>query len=131
MNYRIDYIGDQGWGLFIAGSPAIFFETKMEALEMAAKLETVMAIVRCVQSLADATDKADDLVQEYFDVGTGSLTDEELGAIGMTVATMTACVTLLQQFSRFMRDPALNVDPEFLIDAKYVTTLNQVRRMKA
>lgn len=98
------------------------FDTEQEAHIFMAKLDTAKAIVRTVQSLAQATDSAGDLEAEYFDIG--NWTDEDVAAIGITAAQLAACLTLLQQLDLLMTGQATT-------PAVYRTTLNQVRRVSA
>lgn len=84
------------------------------------KLKTAQAIVSTVQSLALATDDADNLVKEYFDAGT--FTDEDLAALGITAAQLAACITLLEQVDKLMTNQATST-------ADFTATLNSVRRV--
>ena len=98
------------------------FDTEQEAQLFMAKLDTAKAIVRTVQSLAQATDSASGLEAEYFDVG--NWTDENVSAIGITAAQLAACLTLLQQVNLLMTGQATT-------PSMYRSTLNQVRRVQA
>lgn len=87
-----------------------------------AKLDTAKAIVRAVQSLSLATDSAADLEAEFFDTGTWS--DADVQALGLTAAELASCITLLQQVTALMTGSATS-------PAVYRTTLNKVRRVSA
>ena len=108
--------------IFFDGATKHRFDTEQEAQLFMAKLDTAKAIVRTVQSLAQATDSAGDLEAEYFDVG--NWTDEDVSAIGITAAQLSACLTLLQQIDLLMTGQATT-------PSMYRTTLNQVRRVSA
>lgn len=90
------------------------------------KLQTAAAVVRCVQSLAAPMDAAGDIWQEFWDVvnGSESYTDEELTALGITAAQLGSCVTVLENFNKFMtgNSPANDV---------YRTSVNAMRRVNS
>ena len=98
----------------------VYLPAGVEGEIMANKLKTAQAIVSAVQTLAPATDGADNLVKEYFDAGT--FTDGDLTALGITAAQLTACITLLQQVGLLMTNQATSA-------ADYTATLNSVRRV--
>jgi hypothetical protein len=87
---------------------------------MMAKLQTAQAIVAAVKALATPTDLATDLVAEYFDAGT--FADADVAALGITAVDLTNCVTLLENFDKFMTDQAVT-------PAMNRVTLNKVRRV--
>ena len=85
------------------------------------KLETARAIVAAVKTLATVNDSATDLVAEYWDAG-GGFTDEDVAALGITAAQLTACITTLEQAALFMAGSATT-------PVVHRTTLNAVRRV--
>lgn len=97
------------------------FSSAMEAMMSVAKLGTAAAVVRCVQSLATATDTAAAMCQEYQDQQP-ALTDAELAVLGMTAADLSNCIALLENFDKFMNGQATDINA-------YRVTLNVVRRM--
>jgi hypothetical protein len=99
-----------------------FFDTRQEAHESMSKLNTAIAIVRAVQSLATAADSAVDLEAEYFDIG--APVDADVETLGLTASDIAACVTLLQQITALMSNEATT-------PAVYRATLNKVRRVPA
>lgn len=90
------------------------------------RLKTAAAVVRCVQSLATPMDGAQDVWQEFWDVvnGSGSYTDQELVDLGVTAAQLASCVTVLENFNKFVQGntPANDV---------YRATINTMRRVGA
>ena len=97
------------------------FDTRLEAINAMAKLDTARSIVVAVQALATPTDLSADLVAQYFDAGT--FTDEDVASLGITAAQLTSCITLLQQVEALMTDQATT-------PAMYRSTLNAVRYAK-
>ena len=120
MNIRI-YEDNGQWVLWLRDIDVkLFFDSETEARQAMAKIDTARAVLWRVQQLAETADNGPDVVQEYFDVGT--FTDEDVAALGITAAQLTACVTMLQQFENFMSGEAITA-------AVYRSTLNQVRRV--
>lgn len=95
----------------------------MEIADMSQKLETAKAIVKAVQSLSTVTDTGGDLVYEYYDAGT--ITDDDVAALGITAAQLTSCIVLLEQVGLLMTG---SINP-LVTPAAYRTTLNAVRRV--
>ena len=85
-----------------------------------AKIDTAKAIIAAVQTLAPATDTAEDLQSEYFD--TGPFVDADVAALGITADNLASCITLLQQINALMSGAANT-------PAIYRSTLNKVRRV--
>lgn len=121
------YENDLGQFVLVTGPLATdeyTYNTYMEAMKVANKLETARAIVRSVQALADSTDTAGDRFQEYWDlVNSGeTFTDDDLVALGINTVELGNCINLLQAFDQFMSGEAHTV-------TTYRTTLNRVRRL--
>jgi hypothetical protein len=90
------------------------------------RLGTAAAVVRAVQMLAVPMDVAQDTWQEFWDVvnGDGSFTDEELEAMGITAAQLASCVTVLENFNKFVNGNSPSNDA-------YRVTINTMRRVGA
>ena len=86
------------------------------------KLDMAKAVIRAVQSLSTVTDTAADLSAEYFDAGT--IVDADLEPLGIPAATLSSCITLLEQVHNLMTGVAT-------YPSGYRTTLNKVRRVQA
>lgn len=112
---------DNLWRVSYDGG-AMTFSTQAEAEQMSHKLDMAKAVIRAIQSLAPAADNSADLVAEYFDAGT--VVDDDLAALGIDVATLASCITMLQQVDLLMTNQATSA-------AMYRTTLNKVRRVNA
>jgi hypothetical protein len=88
-----------------------------------AKIETAKAIINTVKTLVTVNDGAGDLVQEYWDPPcNGTFTDEDVAALGITAAQLTACITTLEQAALFMAGSATT-------PVAHRVTLNAVRRV--
>ena len=118
---RIYQAADGRWILW-TGSEKIYFDTQMEALEAMAKIDLAKAIVYQVQRLAPVMDEGADVLQEYFDSGV-TFTDDDVAALGVTAAQVTACLTLLENAGKFFSGTTPT-------NAAYRTTINSVRRAK-
>ena len=116
---RIYQAADGRWILW-TGSEKIYFDTQMEALEAMAKIDLAKAIVYQAQRLALVMDEGPDVLQEYFDSGV-TFTDDDVAALGVTAAQVTACTTLLENVGKFFG----GTDP---VNAVYRTTVNAVQR---
>ena len=79
------------------------------------------SIIWRTQQLIETMDNGPDVLQEYFDGGF-SFVDEDVAALGVTAAQVTACLTLLENAGKFFSgtNPA---------NATYRTTVNAVRRV--
>jgi hypothetical protein len=119
MNIKRDPTGSGQW-LLRNGNQVISYATAGEARRAMSRIAMVQAIVRCVQSLATATDTGADLWQEYWDRGAPSA--DELAQAGITQEQLVACINLLENFNKFMNNQAVTQDA-------YRVTLNQVRRV--
>ena len=117
---RIEYIGNQGYGLWI-GDRYIFYSTYAEAKTAMDKLELAKAIIEQVQLHARPMDEGSDVLQEYFDSGV-TFADEDVAALGVTAAQVAACLTLLENAGKFYNGNTP-------VDAKYRITVNAVRRV--
>ena len=84
------------------------------------KQNIAQAIIGTVVSLATPADTASDLEKEYFDAGT--FEESDMPNVELTPADLAACITLLQQFEKFMSG-------EEVAPADYRSTLNKVRRL--
>lgn len=90
------------------------------------RLRTAAAVVRTVQALAAPMDAAQDVWQEFWDVvnGSGAYQDAELEALEITAAQLASCVTVLENFNKFVQgDTPAN-------DA-YRVPINTMRRIGA
>ena len=94
----------------------------MEGEIMAQKLELARAIVATVQQLAPVMDMVPDIVQEYFDSGI-TFADEDVAALGLTAAQVVACITMLDNATKFFSGG----NPT---NAQYRVSINAVRRAK-
>lgn len=121
MDIKRDPAGSGLWLVRLPGNRVLQFKNAGEARRTMSKLLMAKAIVECVQSLATATDTAADLWQEYWD--RGAPTAEQLTAAGLSEADLTACVTLLENFAKFMNGQTPAADT-------YRITLNKVRRVR-
>lgn len=108
------------WYLSYDGG-AIEFITKMEALEAMAKIDLARTIIWRTQQLIETMDNGPDVLQEYFD-GSFSFVDEDVSALGITAAQVTACLTLLENVGKFFAGTTPT-------NATYRTTVNAVRRV--
>jgi hypothetical protein len=92
----------------------------------AARLGTVTAIVRCVQSLIPPMDQGPDRFKEYWDVrnDSGEFTDAELAVLGIDIAKLNNYVTLIENFNKF-------VNNEVPLQNNYQAVLNTARRVSA
>lgn len=90
------------------------------------RVGTAAAVVRAVQTLAGPMDVASDTWQEFWDVvnGSGSFTDAELEAMGITAAQLASCVTVLENFNKFINGNSPANDA-------YRVTINTMRRVGA
>ena len=116
---------DVKWIFCTLGTEAseVIFDTQMEAMTAMAKLETAKAIVAAVKTLTTVNDGAGDLVQEYWDPPcNGIFTDDDVAALGITAAQLTACITTLEQAALFMAGSATT-------PVVHRVTLNAVRRV--
>ncbi len=90
------------------------------------RLSTAAAVVRCVQSLAAPMDASQDMWQEFWDVVNSGApyTDADLEELGITSDQLGSCVTVLENFNKFMKGetPAVNT---------YRMTVNTMRRVGA
>lgn len=110
------------WVLWLqdAARTHLYFDTEMEARQAMNKLELAGAIIYQAQLLAKPLDEGPDVLQEYFDAGI-TFTDEDVAALGVTAAQVTACLTLLENVNKFFRG-------ENPTNAVYRVTINNVRR---
>lgn len=90
------------------------------------KKRTVAAIVRLMQEVAPALDKVRLMSQEVADVIDvyGTVTDEDLEALGITAATAGTLVTFMTKMNEFM-------DASTQSRKSYRTAINSVRRVGA
>jgi len=90
------------------------------------RVRTAAAVVRTVQALAEPMDAAGDMWQEFWDVvnGSGAFTDEELEPLGITAAQLASCVTVLENFNKFVQGQSPANDA-------YRVTINTMRRIGA
>lgn len=90
------------------------------------RLKTAAAVVRSVQSLAAPMDSAQDVWQEFWDVvnGSGAYNDQELEDLGITAAQLASCVTVLENFNKFVQGNSPANDA-------YRVTINTMRRVGA
>lgn len=93
---------------------------------MSGRVSTAAAVVRSVQSLSAPMDTAGDVWQEFWDVvnSSGAYNDQELEPLGITAAQLASCVTVLENFNKFVQgnSPANDV---------YRATINTMRRVGA
>ena len=118
---RIYQTGIGTWVLLAGDGTKQYFETEMEAKIAMSKLELAQAIIYQAQLHAKPLDENPDVLQEYFDSGI-TFTDEDVAALGITAAQVTACLTLLENVGKFYagNSPA---------NAAYRVTINAVRRV--
>ena len=98
------------------------FNSEKEIVSFMAKVDTAKAIIRTVQSLAMATDAAENLVAEYWDAAGEGWVDVDVVTLGITAAQLTACITLLEQIDLLMTNQATT-------PSMYRGTLNHARRI--
>lgn len=93
---------------------------------MSGRVSTAAAVVRSVQSLAAPMDTAQDVWQEFWDVvnNSGAYTDVELEPLGITAAQLASCVTVLENFNKFVQGNTPANDA-------YRATINAMRRVGA
>ena len=95
--------------------------TETEAKMAMQKLELAKAIIWQTQRQAATMDEGPDVLQEYFDSNV-TFADEDVAALGVTAAQVTACLTLLENVGKFY---AGNTP----VNAAYRVTVNAVRRV--
>lgn len=93
-------------------------------MEFMAKVQTAQAIVEQLQTVIPLADTAMDLVGEYWDVANaeGEWTDADVEPLGITAATLSECITFLEQFDALL-------DGGAVATADRRATLNKVRRV--
>jgi len=111
------------WVLWLqdAENTHLYFDTEMEARDMANKLELARAIIAEAQRHAACMDNGGDVLQEYFDAGV-TFTDEDVAALCVTAAQVVGCLTLLENAGKFYAGNAP-------ANAAYRVTVNAVRRV--
>ena len=96
-----------------------------------AKLETAKAIVAAVKTLTTMMDDAGNLVQRYWDPPCGgTFTDEDVAALGMKAADVTACITLLEQCALLFSGANDGAGHSTIAPAVYRVTVNTVREVQ-
>lgn len=115
------YQAANGQWILWTGNEKIYFATQAEALQVMSKIDLAKAIIFQAQLLARPMDEGADVLQEYFDSGV-TFTDEDVAALGITAAQVTACLTLIENAGKFFtgNNPT---------NAAYRATINAVRRV--
>jgi uncharacterized protein YjiS (DUF1127 family) len=117
---RIYESNDGQWVLW-TGSEKIYFATQGEAITMLQKLEYAAAVQLQMTTLASIFNQANDLSGIWADRDyLNQMTDEDLVALGITKAQLTAAITLFQQLLNF-------ADNAVVSQADYRATVNTLR----
>lgn len=90
------------------------------------KKRTAAAVIRLMQEVSPGLDKIRLMTQEVADVVDvhGTVTDEDLAALGVSAATLTSLVAFMTKLTEFM-------DSSTQTRKSYRTAINSVRRVGA
>lgn len=120
LNIRVYPLGSQ-WGLFVDESYEYVLDTLEEVATMTQKLEYAAAVQLQMTTLANIFNQANDLSGIWADRDyLNQMTDEDLAALGITKAKLTAGITLFQQLLNF-------ADNAVVAQADYRATVNTLR----
>ena len=121
MSVEVKYIETRGtWTLWIDG----VYSHNVGA-EMAGKVTFITGVQGQVTSMAGMADAMQNLFSVYWDrgynpAGSDPITEADLVPFGIDIADFTACMTLFENFEKFLTNQAAAV-------ADYDNTINKVR----
>lgn len=120
------YQSSSGQWIYFDGATKRYFDTQMEAQQMASKQQFVNEMKEVSTLLAQASDRLDNLFTVYFDRGYGGGGADPIvdGDTDTPPATVAAGITLAENFRKFL-DGGTGDDAPFVSD--YDSTLNKLR----
>ena len=121
MSVEVKYIETRGkWALWVDG---VFLKYVEE--EMVKKIDFATKVQANTTSIAGLKDTLEDVVEVFFARGYNAggadpITDADLAGTGITLADLTACITMFQQIANFFGNQAVT-------QGDYSTTVNKMR----
>jgi hypothetical protein len=119
------YQSSSGQWIFFDGATKHYFDTRMEALEMAQKIKFVEQAQGASTSLAATFNELADLISVYYDrgyndIGGNPIVDGDITGTGNTTAQVAAFVTMAEELVKFANNQAVVV-------GDYSATVNAMR----